>query len=550
LKPRPSTVQVGNLELSRTLYTQALALVNIFSPNLLSERRGLGYNTPCAAAIGGGGVWFIHGVRMAEKPKRIGDNFISQRLAVTVIAILFGASSAGWLATELVPANFIEKKLMYAEQWGAARMRLVELLRLFDPFHSFWYRAVLALFFVVLLLCLVTRWKQFILRSLRLEPPGAAEELRKSRLFLEHRWRPVSGGDRGTREQTIRYGDLLAKRQTPDPGAIAKSFAGMASYLRRKGYRVVHREADGAIHFAAGAGRWRSPGNFLFHLGILAITLGGVVGSFTGWKDFIYAREGQTAPLPPDSLYSLRIEDFEIITTKEQEVKEYVSSVTIFDRSGAVLKRGTIEVNRPMKFDGRRLYQSQYSVDETTFKYARVEYALRGRIRRGSIDLAPEADVRIPGTEISVSAGRFFPDFRMGDEGPYSASGFPSNPCLEVVVKSGDETEHGFLFLYHPDFNKKFRAPVDLVLVHLEPIFFTGLEVSSSPASPILFLGFLMGTLGLALMYLSNPRTIKGILDRDALLIAGTDCRWKASFEHELGEIGGGLRRAVESAKE
>ncbi len=487
---------------------------------------------------------------MAEQPKRSGEHFISQRLAVIVIAILFGASAAGWLATELVPANFIEKKGMYLERWGAAGSRLVELLRLYDPFHSFWYRAVLALFFVVFLLCLLTRWRQLILKSLRLEPPRGADELRKNKLAMEYTWHSTFGGERGARGPAIRYGDLLGKSQTPDPDAVAKSFAKIAAYLRGKGYRAVHREADGAIYFAAGTGRWRSPGNFLFHLGILAITLGGVVGSFTGWKDFVYVREGQTVPLPPDSVFSLRVDDFEIMTTKEMEVKEYVSTVSILDRAGARVAGGSVQVNRPMKFGGRRLYQSQYSVDETSFKYARVDYALRGRIRRGSIDLTPGADVRITGTSIVVTPGRFFPDFRMGSEGPYSASGFPSNPCLEVAVKNGDETERGYLFLYHPDFSKKFLTPIDLVLVHCEPIFYTGLEVSSNPASPILFLGFLLGTIGLALMYLSNPRTIKGVVDRETLVIAGTECRWKASFEKELGEIGEGVRRALASSKE
>jgi cytochrome c biogenesis protein len=348
----------------------------------------------------------------------------------------------------------------------------------------------------------------------------------------------------------MRHSDLLGKSQTPDPDAVEKSFARIASYLRRRGYRAVHREGDGAVYFAAGTGRWRSPGNFLFHLGILAVTLGGVVGSFTGWKDFVFVREGQSAALPPDSAFSLRVDDFEIMTTDEMEVKEYVSTVSILDRSGAKVAEGNVRVNHPMKFRGRSIYQSQYSVDETTFKYARVEYALRGRIRRGSIDLAPGAEVRVPGTAIVVTPGRYFPDFRMGDEGPYSASGFPSNPCLEVVVKNGDDTEQGFLFLYHPDFSKKFNAPIDFVLVHCEPIFYAGLDVSSNPASWILFLGFLMGTIGLALMYLSNPRTIKGAIDRDALVIAGTECRWKTSFESELGQLGEGLRGALASSKE
>jgi cytochrome c biogenesis protein len=485
----------------------------------------------------------------AQRGKGSG-HFISQRFAVTVIAILFGASAAGWLAIELVPPDFVERKGAYAERWGASAARVIDIYRLYDPFHSFWYRMVLALFAVVLLLCIVTRWRRFILRSFRHEPPTGAEDLRKREFSVEFSWRSLFGGERGARDPLIRYGELYGKREEIDPGTLREAFSRISSFFRRKRFRVVHREDAGGIAFAASTGRWRSAGNFLFHVGILAVTIGGVVGSFKGWKEIIYVREGATAPLPPDSVLQLRVEDFEIVTTDRMELKEFVSTVAILDRTGDTLKTGVIKVNRPMKIDGRSIYQSEYSVDETTFRYARVEYVLRGGIRRGSIDLTPDAEAPIEGTPLVITAGRFFPDFRMAREGPCSASAIPANPALEVEVKDGESAERGFLFLYHPDFNRQFAAPIGLSLVHLEPVFYTGLEVSSSHSAPLLFLGFLIATGGLVLMYLSNPRTIQGGAGRETLVIAGTEYRWKASFGRELEGIVDGLRRAIAASKE
>ena len=487
---------------------------------------------------------------MEVKTKRSSEQFISQRFAVIVIAILLGASSAGWIATELVPPDFIERKGAYAERWGSAAARLVDLFRLYDPFHSFWYRAVLALFAVVLLLCIVTRWRQFVLRSFRLDLPAGVDGLRKREFSAELSWRSLFGGERGARDPLIHLAERYGRNEAIDPGTLREAFSRISSYFRARRFRVIHREDEGGISFAASTGRWRSFGVFLFHIGILAVTIGGVVGSFRGWREIVYVREGAAAPLPPDSLLQIRVEDFEIMTTDRMEVKEFISTVSILGRGGDTLETGVIEVNRPMKVDGRRIFQSGYYVDETTFRFARVEYALRGSIRRGSINLTPGAETAIEGTAIAVKAGRFFPDFRMAREGPFSASSLPANPALEVEVLDRESTERGFLFLYHPDFNKRFLAPIDLSLLHFEPIFYTGLEVGSNPAAPILFMGFLAATAGLALMYLVNPRTIKGVAGRETLVIAATEYRWKASFGREFEGITNGLRRAIAASKE
>jgi len=484
---------------------------------------------------------------METERRRSGAPLISQRFAVIVIAILFGASATGWIATELVPRDFVERSSDYAERWGALTVRLVHFLGLYDAFHSVWYRAALSLFAVVLLLCIVTRWRQFILRSFSVEPPGEAHELRARELSAELSWRSLIGGERGARDPLIRYAERYGRPEAIGPAALKQAVSRVLAALRGKRLHVVAAEREGGVAFAAASGRWRSPGNFLFHAGILAVTIGGIAGSFAGWRETIYVREGATEPLPPDSLLRLRVEDFEIARTDRMEVKEFLSTVSIIGADGAVRSTGVIAVNRPLKVDGRRLYQSSYYVDETTFRYARVRYALRGSIRTGFLDLAPGVEAPVEGTSISIAAGRFFPDFRMSREGPYSASPLPSNPALEVEVTSNGETERGFLFLYHPDFDRKYAAPVDLAIVHLEPIFYTGLEVSSNPAAPVLLIGFLIATAGLALMYLSNPRAVKGFASAETLLIAATAYRSRASFEREFEGIVSAVRRAAAS---
>jgi cytochrome c biogenesis protein len=281
----------------------------------------------------------------------------------------------------------------------------------------------------------------------------------------------------------------------------------------------------------------------LFHIGILAITIGGVVGSFTGWREMVFVREGSSVPFPREGALSLRVDDFAIIQTERMEIKDYISTVSILDARGSVVLSGKVEVNHPLKVRGRRVFQSEFRIDENEFSSARIAYVTRDGARNGSIDVTPGVPASVSDSAITLTALRYFPDFRMSQSGPYSASGYPSNPALEVEVASHGGVERGWLFLNHPDFNKRFSAPVDFVLSRCEPLFYTGLEVTSNPGAPLLFIGFALATVGLMLMYLCNPRILKGIATSDSIVMAGVESRWKASFEKELSEVREALRR-------
>jgi cytochrome c biogenesis protein ResB len=256
-------------------------------------------------------------------------------------------------------------------------------------------------------------------------------------------------------------------------------------------------------------------------------------------------RVGSSAPLPRDGALTLRVDDFEIVTTGSLEIKDFISTLSILNARGDVVASGAVEVNRPMKVGRCRIYQSEYTIDENEFERSRIRYSLRDSSRRGTFDLVPGSSARVADSTIDVTAVRFIPDFRMGPDGPFSASTFPRNPALEVEVAYAGETERGWLFLYHRGFNKPFAAPVDLVLDRIQPVYYTGLEVSANPGSGVLFVGFAAATLGLLAMYLCNPRVVKGVAGADALVVAGTEYRWKASFEREFAALREEIRKEM-----
>ena len=73
----------------------------------------MAYNIPRASGPSGAGD-----TDMKEKRKAPAGSFISNRFAVVAIAILFGASLAGWIMTELVPPDFPERSAHFREAWG------------------------------------------------------------------------------------------------------------------------------------------------------------------------------------------------------------------------------------------------------------------------------------------------------------------------------------------------------------------------------------------------------------------------------------------------
>ena len=154
-----------------------------------------------------------------------------------------------------------------------------------------------------------------------------------------------------------------------------------------------------------------------------------------------------------------------------------------------------------------------------------------------AIALERGKNVTLPELGLSIEAGRFIPDFRMGPEGPYSASPSLQNPALEIEVGGMGRAEKGWLFLNHPRFNSKFDLPVNPMLVEIEPIYYTGMQVSYNPGENVLLAGFLFGTVGLILLYLFNHRVIGGMLRGDRLIVAGLEYRWKVGFGNEFDSM-------------
>ncbi len=472
--------------------------------------------------------------------KRIWDILTGFRFAVAVIFVLLGASAAGWVFSELISPDLPYKTEMYRTRWGDSLVETALFFNLYDPFHSFWYRGILGLFFVVLFLCVFMRWKRFIIRSFRISPPRGSGDFDKKEPRLEIFWSDLKRGS-DSRDVLSQLEKRYGRKESVNGETIKVLFRRVSELLRSRGYHVVTDERDEEIFFAAFTGRLRFFGNLLFHVGIVVITVGAMMGSFWGETEVLYGRPGDLLPLQGRSL-SVLVRDFRIVSSGRTGAADYISSVSILDEGADTLINADVKVNHPLRFGGYCIYQSSYYIDDEEFSWARIEFvSMEGFIKKRLV-IVPDEEFSLEGTSFTIRAKRFFPDFRKSAGRYYSASANMDNPALSVELSTDGKSERGWLFLYYPRHNTRFEFPVRLELVEIEPVFYTGLQISTNPGAPFFVAGIIAATVGVILLCMFNYRSIKGVAGHERLVIVGTEYGLKVGFGNEFERLGKALK--------
>ena len=480
---------------------------------------------------------------MTVSDKKTGRNLISQRLAISVISVLFGATTAGWLFTELFPSDFNLRLDEYAGKWGNFPVKICSWFKVYDPFHSFWYTGILILFFVVLLLCIISRWRNFALLSFRIAVTGTRKELPDDAHGSTILYVDPTGSREAQKDPVIHY----AKKHGIDfglgPDLKDRIYEYLSSVMRRNGFTIASRNREGDLFFSAVRGRWKYLGNFLFHIGLLIITAGGMIGSITGRTELLYGKRGDIIPFYK-SEYSVRIDNFRMLISPERQVDDYISTISVLDGEGETVKTANIEVNHPLAFEGLHLYQSSYYTSDEEFSRARIR-CVTDDAEIKMLVLSPCKKVSPADSTFSLEAVMFFPDFRMGEKGPYSATPMMRNPALEVHLSDGSRVLPGYLFALHPKFNTHFEGFHSITLEEIEPVYFTGLQISSNPGSPVLWAGMIFASLGLLLLYFFDHRVINGYIGEDRIVVYAAAGRWNISRYDKYEKVEGQIREML-----
>ncbi len=437
----------------------------------------------------------------------------SVKLAIVLIALLTALIAAGMIIpqTNLKPA-------LYA-QWRASHpvaAVLVERLGLDHTFTSWWFLAVVGLFFVNTLACTVDQ--------------------------AVKTWRMA--GQSGQPHLSSGY-----------PGEIVASVL----HGRRYVVRGWDHPAEGTWVFLAEKNRAGYWGSVIFHAGLLLIILGVIYGSLgrfegvmlltegerrvEGHREYIHLEEGPAfAEAHPG--FEMGLERVRHFPPTQKTPGGMTSGLTL-DGKSFQLGQGA-----PLIYRGFRIYQDRFgdavSLESDTGRGAPLQLTagLLDQITTNGSKVS-KGSLIIPGTAVRARL-TLYADAALKGGKLFASSLVLKRPVLRVILEDGTGAR---LFQGDVKVGQGIHA-AGLKLTFTGASYWLALRIRRDPGQGMIFAGFAVGLLGLILLYFLIPRRVWVEIKADP----GPDCPdgWRASvrgstprhldlLEAELEEI----RRAL-----
>lgn len=393
--------------------------------------------------------------------------------------------------------------------YGAFWYRVIMRLALDDVFHSGWFLSLSALFALNLVLCMSRRAR----RSL-------------GRVFGRPHHAVVSEDETGTL-------CIPLKQVERDPVTV------IGQLLRRRGYTAIDHVASpegrtSGFQIVAQRWRWSTLAPDMVHAGILIILAGALLGILRQEGTFVVNEWEKSLRLPACETdastnciplkYDLRVDDFGIETYEgSSRVKTYWAELS-FLRDANLVRQGRVSVNHPLTIGGFAFYAWRYGND---VQAAIVRLHVMEREQNAvtaELELQIGDTIAVPGTQLRLTAVRFYRTFALTDDGqPTDLGNVPSGHSAVLLQITGvDET--GTIVAYR-DVALPFVPLGDVVLPHtflLADAFvpaFLEIHYARNPGYPIVWWGFALAMGGLAGAFYFTPLQIRVAIHPDRILL-------------------------------
>jgi cytochrome c biogenesis protein len=264
-------------------------------------------------------------------PIRLWRFFASVQLALATLFILAATSITGTVIEQgKAPEHYIQ-------EYGQTMASFLQFLDIPKMYSSWWFVGLLTLFAINLIVCSIERlpsaWRLMTADHLAVDLPRLEKMSSVQRLETDL---PA-----GTAADRIR--ELLG-------GAGWKSPAGV--------------DREGSILLFAQQGAWTRLGVYIVHLSILVIMAGAVLGSWFGYKAYVFLPEGRATtqvflqgkgePVPLG--FELYYDQFEQTHYPNGKIREYRSDLTVYDAERDTPYQKSSVVNDPLNYRGVSFY--------------------------------------------------------------------------------------------------------------------------------------------------------------------------------------------------
>ena len=469
---------------------------------------------------------------------RIWNFFSSVKVGIWLIVVTLSASAIGTILPqeEFIPQN-VPAGTYYESEYGWFG-RLYYLLGFHNLYGSWVYLLLIASIGVSLVICSLDRVVP-LYRAL------------KRQRVIKH-----EGFMKRQRLYTFAEGEAAK---------LEESFKNIKQNLEKKRYHI--REEDGSL--LAEKGRFSRWGPYINHIGLIIFLIGCMLRFIPGMyvDQQLWIEEGEISPIPGTNReYYLGNNEFimDVYDGTERNgvfeeslnrssgniVSNYQTDVTLYKRSSETVlgqtpelekvKDFSIQVNKPLEFEGYSLYQMSFNQGEfkaMTFNLINQETEESyGEIR---IDLEEPQEVYDLGNGYKVEIVQYYPDVEF-DENliPKNTSPYPRNPAFVFNVIS-PENQKGELSIvaiqqtYDPSGENKYKMKFAM----MESKEVSGLTVRKDNTIWILALGGLIFMIGVVQGSYWNHRRIWIQKQKGHVLIAAhTNKNWYG-LKRELEKV-------------
>ena len=267
-------------------------------------------------------------------------------------------------------------------------------------------------------------------------------------------------------------------------------------------------------------------GPIIVHASMLIILAGAIWGGITGFVAQEMVPSGQSfqvknivdaGPLAATQTtrnWAVKVNRFWIDYTPEGGIDQFYSDLSVVDKQGKEVDRQTIYVNKPLRYQGVTLYQTDWGISAVKFQF-----------NNSPIFQLPMAQLDTNGK------GRIW------------GTWIPTKPDLSEGVSLVTKDLQGTLLIY--DATGKLVSTVrtgmstevnGVNLKILEVIGSTGLQIKADPGIPIVYAGFGLLMLGVIMSYISHSQ-IWALEKDDKLYFGGRTNRAQVAFEREIIEV-------------
>lgn len=412
------------------------------------------------------------------------------RLAILLLLAIAVFSISGTVIEQgqsvaFYQANYPEHPAVF----GFLSWKVVLTLGLDHVYRTWWFLALLILFGTSLTACTFTR--QF----------PALKAARKWKFY----------------DQPRQFQKLALSAEL-DTGSLNS----LTELLQNRRYQVFPAEKDALYARKGIVGRI---GPVVVHVGIVLILAGGIWGAMTGFMAQEMVPSGESFQVqnivdagpwakgqPKD--WSLRVNRFWIDYTPTGGIDQFYSDMSVLDNQEQEVKRKTIYVNEPLRYQGVTFYQTDWGIA-----------AIRIQINKSPILQLPMASLNTNG------------------RGKLWGTWIPTKPDLSAGVSLLARDLQGMLLIYdakgqlidtlRPGMSININ---DVTLKIVEVVGSTGLQIKADPGIPIVYTGFGLLMLGVVMSYVSHSQI--WALQKDGhLYVGGRTNRAQVAFEQEMLDI-------------